>query len=105
MGIAVGRGRLGVAQQLSDHRQSLAQPGGDTGKGVPEIVKPDVIETCLSPNMTPRLLRIHQVGAAPLADDASNQIDPTDPVTRGTKTTPRNLPVKPKENRASQLVE
>ena len=77
MGVAVGRGGLGVSQQLPDHGQSLAQPGGDTGERMPEIVKSNIIETRLSANVTPGLLSIHQVGAALLTDDDIRVVIPS----------------------------
>ena len=45
------------------------------------------------------------IGAGPSDAGDMPDTDPTDPVPRGYKNHPRNPPVKPKENRASQLVE
>ena len=44
MGVAGGSLSLGVAQELADHRQTLADQQTAAGKGVPQVVDAHVVE-------------------------------------------------------------
>ena len=69
MGVASGGLNLGMAQQLSDHRQPLAKCEGPRGKAMAEVVDAHVVEFRFLPYTPPGVLKVGQVAARFPADD------------------------------------
>ena len=63
MSVTGDRLDLGVAKELPDHRQPLAECQGARGEAVTEIVDAHVVEACARPDAPPRMLQVGEVGA------------------------------------------
>lgn len=60
---------LRVAEQLADHRQSLAGSNGCRRKCVPQVVNANVLESRPCPHPLPEWLQVGEPGAGQGADD------------------------------------
>jgi hypothetical protein len=69
MSIALCGLRLGMAQELAYDWQSLVEACAEAREGVPQIVKPKVMDSSFLSNPTPRFLEIYQVLAVFSADN------------------------------------
>lgn len=73
---------LAVAEQLPDHRQSLAGGGnGGRGKRMPQVVNANVLEASARSHALPEWLQVGEPGARQDANDHPRVfLDPLDPL-------------------------
>ena len=69
MGIAGVRLNLGMAQQVPDHRQSLAERQRAGSEAVPEVMDPHIVEVRLLSDTPPRVLKVGEMAARLAAGD------------------------------------